>query len=54
MQAICDILEIDFEDVKDQVDEMQEEKDTANAKAKLEGVVTDEQTAEDSSATIPE
>lgn len=54
LQAICDILEIDFEDVKDQVEEMQEEKDTANAKAKLEGVVTDEQTAEDSSATIPE
>ena len=42
LQAICDILEIDFDDVKDQVKKLQEERDTENAQANLEGVVTDE------------
>lgn len=46
LQAICDILEIDFEDVKDQIKKMQEERDTADAKAMLEGVVTDGETEE--------
>ena len=54
LQAICDVLELDFEDIKGQVEKLKEEQDTADAKAVLEGVVTDEQTAEDSSATIPE
>ena len=54
LQAICDILEIDFDEVKDQVKKAQEEQGTAGAMATLEGVVTDEQTAEDSSGAIPE
>lgn len=54
LQAICDILELDYEDLKDQVKKIQEEKATADAKAKLEGVVVDdEQTPEDSPATVP-
>lgn len=54
LQAICDILELDFDELKDQVKKMQEEQDTADARAMLEGVVTDERTAEDSSGAIPE
>lgn len=54
LQAICDILELDYEELKDQVKKMQEEQNTAGAMATLEGVVTDEQTAEAGSATIPE
>lgn len=54
LQAICDILELDYEELKDQVKKMQEEQSTADAKAALEGVVTDEQAAENSSGTIPE
>lgn len=42
LQAICDILELDFDELKDQVKKMQEEDDTAGAMATLEGVVTDE------------
>ncbi len=54
LQAICDILELDFDELKDQVKKMQEEQDTANARDMLEGVVTDEQTAEIGSGAIPE
>lgn len=41
LQAICDILELDFDELKDQVAKMQEEQSTAGARAVLEGVVTD-------------
>ena len=55
LQAICDILELDFKELKDQVKKMQDEgQSTANAKALLEGVVTDEQKAEAGSGAIPE
>jgi SPP1 family phage portal protein len=54
LQAICDILELDYEEVKDQVEKLKEEQSTANARALLEGVVTDEQTAEAGSGAIPE
>ena len=54
IQAICDILELDYDEIKDQVKKMQEEQSTAGAMATLEGVVTDEQAAENSSGTIPE
>ena len=54
LQAICDILELDFDELKDQVKKMQEEQNTADAMATLEGVVTDEQTAEAGSATVLE
>jgi SPP1 family phage portal protein len=54
LQAICDILDMDFDDLKDQLDKMNEAQNTLNAQATLEGVVTDEQTAEAGSTAIPE
>ena len=42
LQAMCDILELDYKKIKDQVKKMQEEQSTAGAMATLEGVVTDE------------
>ena len=54
LKAICEVMDWDYEDLKGQVEKMQEEQNTANAKATLEGVVTDEQTAETGSATVPE
>lgn len=54
LQAICDILELDYEEIKDQVKKIQEEQSTAGAMATLEGVVTDEPKTEDSSGAIPE
>ena len=52
LQAICDIMEFDFDELKGQVEKMQEERNTADAKAMLGGVVTDEQAAEDSTGTV--
>ena len=54
LKAICEIMDWDFEELKGQVDQIKEEQNTANAKAALEGVVTDEQKAEAGSGTIPE
>lgn len=54
LKAICEIMDFDFEEIMNQLEQIEAEQDTANAKATLEGVVTDEPTAEDSSATIPE
>ena len=42
LHAICDIMEFDFEELKSQVEKMQEEQNTANARDLLGGVVTDE------------
>ena len=42
LQAICDIMEFDFNELKSQVEKMQEEQNTANAMELLGGVVTDE------------
>lgn len=42
LKAICDELDLDYEELKDQVEKMNESKSTANARATLEGVVTDE------------
>jgi SPP1 family phage portal protein len=54
LKAICDIMEWDFDLLKGQLDKMNEEQNTANAKSLLGGVVTDEQAAEAGSGTIPE
>jgi SPP1 family phage portal protein len=55
LKSLCDILELDYKDLKDQVEKMRDEgQSTANAMAKLEGVVTDEQAAETGSGAIPE
>ena len=52
LQAICDVMDWDFDDLKGELAKLQEEQNTTNARATLEGVVTDEQAAEDSSGTI--
>jgi SPP1 family phage portal protein len=54
LKSLCDILELDYEELKDQVEKLNEEKSTASAKALLEGVVTDEQATEAGSGAIPE
>ena len=42
LKALCEIMEWDFEELKNQVEKMQEGQNTANAQAILEGVMTDE------------
>lgn len=42
LKALCDVMDWDFNDLKDQVKKMQEAQDTADAKKLLEGVVTDD------------
>lgn len=54
LQAICDILDMDFDDLKGQLEKLNEPQNTLNAQATLEGVVTDEQTAEAGSTAVPE
>ncbi len=54
LKALCDVLDLDYEDLKGKLKELNESKNTANAQAVLDGVVTDEQTAETGTATIPE
>lgn len=46
LKAICGVLDLDFEELQGQLDEMNEAQNTANAQAMLEGVMTDEQMAE--------
>ena len=41
LKAICEVMEFDFEELKGQIDKMNEPAGTATAKAILEGVVTD-------------
>ena len=53
LKALCEVMEWDFDELKGEVEKMQEEQNTANARAMLEGVVTDEQKAEISSAAVP-
>ena len=42
LKALCEVMEWPFEELKDQVEKMQEGQNTANAQAILEGVMTDE------------
>ena len=42
LKAICDELDLDYKEIKSQVDKMNEGQDTANARTMLEGVVTDD------------
>ena len=42
LKALCEVMEWDYEELKDQVEKMQEGQNTANAQAILEGVMTDE------------
>lgn len=54
LKAICGILDLDFDELKGQLDQLNESQNTADAMNLLEGVVTDEQAAEAGTATIPE
>lgn len=54
LKAICDEMDWDFEDLKGELEKMNEPDSTLDAMATLEGVVTDEQTAEAGSTAIPE
>jgi SPP1 family phage portal protein len=50
LKAVCDVMDLDFYELKGLLDE----NDPDDALATLEGVVTDEQTAEAGSTAIPE
>jgi len=54
LKAICDILDLDFDELQDQLEKLNEAQNTTDAMATLEGVVTDEQPAETGSEAIPE
>lgn len=54
LKAICDELDLDYKTIKGKVERLKEEQNTANARATLEGVVTDEQAAEAGSGAVPE
>ena len=55
LKAICDVMDLDFEEVKDKVVQPENpEADLNGAQAMLEGVNTDEPTAEAGTAAIPE
>lgn len=54
LKAICDELDIDYDEVKDQVEKLKEEQNTADAMATLEGVVTNEPKATAGTETVPE
>lgn len=55
LKAICGILDLDFDELKGQLEKLNEAQNTADAQNLLDSVVvTDEQTAEISTETIPE
>lgn len=54
LKGICDIMDLEFDDLKGQLDKLDEEQNTVDAMATLEGVVTNEQTAEIGSEAVPE
>lgn len=54
LKAICDILDLDFEDLKGELEKINEPQNTLDAQATLEGVVTDESAAETGTETISE
>lgn len=54
LKALCDILDLDYEELQGQLETLNEDQNTANAQDILEGVVTDEQQTETGTETIPE
>ena len=54
LKGICGILDLNYDELKGQLEKLNEEQNLANAQTTLEGVVTDEQTAETDPAAIPE
>ena len=51
LKAICEVMDYDFDALKDQVEKMKEEQNLADAKKALEGMVIEDEEAEE---TIPE
>lgn len=54
LKALCEVLDWDYEELQGEVEKLKEEQSTADAKAVLEGVVTDEPQTEVGAGTIPE
>ena len=54
LEALCDVMEWDYEELKGEIKKKQEEQNTADAKKLLEGVVTDEPKTEAGSGTVSE
>lgn len=54
MKAICDILDLDFDELKGQIKQLHEDQNNADAKTLLEGVVTDEPKTEAGATAISE
>ena len=54
LKAICDEMDWDFDELKGELDKINEPQNTLDAMTTLEGVVTDEQTAEAGSTAVPE
>ena len=54
LKAFCDILDLDFDELKGQLDKLNEPQNTIDAMNLLEGVVTDEPKTEIGATTIPE
>jgi len=54
LKAVCGVLDLDFDELKGQLEKLNESQNTADAQDVLEGVVTDEQQTEAGTATIPE
>lgn len=52
LKAICDVLDLDYEDIQAKMDELNPETNLGNAQTILNGVVTDEQQTETGSAGI--
>lgn len=46
LEAICEVMDWDYNELQGQIEKMNEKQNTADAKALLEGVVTDEETEE--------
>ena len=52
LKAICDVLDLDFDELKPQLERLNEAQNTADAQAVLDGVVTDEQQAKTGTETL--
>lgn len=54
LKALCGILDLEYDELKGQLEQLNESQNTVNAASLLEGVVTDEQMAEASTTAISE
>lgn len=54
LKAICGILDLDYDELKGQLEKLNEAQNTADAQSTLDGVVTDEQQTEAGTETISE